>query len=240
MEPHHKDRAGVTVELELEVPDRDLFFVDASAKTGAEISLAELFPRADGRLLEYFTVEGVPPDRVVEAARNAAAVDEARLVRSVDGGSLFEFVVSGPCIGGTLAGVGAVIRELTASDGVGRVLADVPPHVDVREVVEVVGDHHQAVLVAQRGRDRAGPEFTRRAFRERLREQLTDRQLETLRTALSAGYYRWPREATAEECADRLGISQPTFAQHLRAAERKVFDSLFEDTERRERPAVVR
>lgn len=240
METSHTDQSGGTVELEFEVPDRDLFFVDASATTGAEISLAELFPRADGRLLEYFTVEGVPPGRVDAAARDAAAVDETRLVRSVDGGSLFEFVVSGPCIGGTLADVGAVIRELSASDGVGRVVADVPPHVDVRDVVETVAERHHATLKAQRGRDRPGPEFTPQAFRETLQDHLTDRQLETLRTALSEGYYRWPRETTAEECAARLNISQPTFTQHLRVAEQKIFESLFEETERRERPAVPR
>lgn len=240
MKTHHANQSDGTVELEFRVPDRRLFFVDASAKTGAEISLAKLFPRADGLLLEYFTIEGVPPDRVVEAAREATAIDEARLVRSVDGSALFEFVVSGPCIGGTLAEAGAVIRELGASDGVGRVLADVPPHVDVRAVVEAVGERHDASLLARRERDRPAPEFSRQSFRATLRDQLTDRQLETLRAALAAGYYRWPREATAEECADDLGISQPTFAQHLRVAERKVLETLFEESRRRERPATVR
>lgn len=240
METIHTERFDATVELEFRVADRGLFFIDASARTGAEISLVEFFPRADGLLLEYFTVEGVPPDQVLEAARRASVIDEARLVRSVDDSSLFEFVVSGACIGGTLAEAGAVIRELTATNGVGKVVADVPPHVTVRDVVETVRDHHEATFVARRERDRPVPDFTRRAFRETLLDRLTERQLETLRTAMTAGYYRWPRETTAEECADRIGVTQPTFNQHLRAAERKVVESLLDEPERREEPTVVR
>lgn len=238
METHPTSGAEETVEVEFRVPDRRLFFVDASAVTGGSISLAELFPRADGRLLEYFSVEGVSPDHVLEAAEEAPGVDEMRLVRAIEDCSLFEFVVSGPCIGGTLADLGAVIRTVEARDGVGRVVADVPPHVGVREVVESVRERHEAEFVARRERERSAPEFTRKAFREGLVDRLTERQLETLRVAIDSGYYRWPREATAEECAGRLGIAQPTFTQHLRAGERKVLEALLEDVHP-ESPAAI-
>lgn len=238
METHRTAGAEETVEVEFRVPDRRLFFVDASAVTGGTVSLAELFPRADGRLLEFFTVEGVQPDSVLAVADNAPGIDEARLVRAVDDSSLLEFVVSGPCIAGTLADVGAVIREVEARDGTGRVVADVPPHVGVREVVESVRERHEAEFVARRERDRSAPQFTRKALQDGLVDRLTERQLETLQTALAAGYYRWPREVTSEECADRLGITQPTFAQHLRAAEQKVLEALLEDVHTESTAAV--
>ena len=239
MATHHISGVEAAVQLEFRVPDRGLFFVDASRDAPATVSLAELFPRADGRLLEYFTVEGVPPDRVFDLADDEPSIDEARLVSSTDDSSLFEFVVSGPCIAGTLADVGAAVRSVSARAGVGRVVADVPPHADVREVVEAVQDAHDAELVARRERDHDTPAFTKGAFRERLVDRLTERQLETLRTALAAGYYRWPRAATAEECAERLGIAQPTFTQHLRAGERKLLEALFEVTQPREPPSPV-
>ena len=239
METHRTTGPESTVEVEFRVPDRGLFFVDASAVTGGSVSLAELFPRADGRLLEYFTVEDVPPEPVFEAAEGAVGIDEARLVRTIEDSSLFEFVVSGPCIAGTLADLGAVVREVEALDGVGRVVADVPPHVGVREVVETVREHHEAEFVARRERDRSAPEFTRKAFRDALVDRLTDRQLESLRAALAAGYYRWPREATAEECAEALGITQPTFTEHLRAGERKILEALLDDVHA-ETPTVAR
>lgn len=59
-------------------------------------------------------------------------------------------------------------------------------------------------------------------------DSLTDRQLEVLQTAYNSGYFQSPRASTGEAIADSLGISQPTFAAHLRAAHRKLLPQLFE------------
>jgi len=56
---------------------------------------------------------------------------------------------------------------------------------------------------------------------------LTDRQRETLRMAFHAGYFDWPRNASADAVAEELGIVQSTFSQHLRTAERKLLAELF-------------
>lgn len=221
-----------SIELEFRVHDRALFFVRASSDADCRVSLAEMVHRSDGRLLEYFTVRDTPPDRVLAAAADASAIDDARLIREGDGEALFEFVISGPCVGGTLADAGAVVREVVAESGVGRVVADVPPHADARQVVETVRERHDAELVARRERDRPAPEFTCREFRAKLTDLLTERQLETLRTAYAGGYFAWPRESTAEECAEALGISQPTFAQHLRACQEKLLGALFDESGR--------
>ncbi|WP_332899120.1 helix-turn-helix domain-containing protein [Haladaptatus sp. CMSO5] len=60
------------------------------------------------------------------------------------------------------------------------------------------------------------------------RSRLTARQLEVLQTAYDMGYFSQPREANATEVASTLDISQSTFAQHLAAAQSKVFDQLLE------------
>lgn len=226
----NREPTGSSVELEFRVRDTALFFVRASADANCRITLAEMIHRSDGRLLEYFTVEGVPPDSVLAAAEAAASIDDARVVRheETEDETLYEFVVDGPCIGSTLADEGALIRDVAATDGVGRVVADVPPHVDAQQVVETVRDRHDADLTAHRERDRRFPDFTAREFRATLVGRLTGRQLETLRTAYAGGYFDWPRESTAEACASALGISQPTFNQHLRASQRKLLDSLFD------------
>jgi predicted DNA binding protein len=59
-------------------------------------------------------------------------------------------------------------------------------------------------------------------------ESLTDRQLEVLEAAYRGGYFRWPRDATAEEVAESLGISSPTLHKHLRHGEARVFEALFD------------
>lgn len=51
---------------------------------------------------------------------------------------------------------------------------------------------------------------------------------EIRQTTAHSGYFEWPRDRTGEEVAASLGITQPTFNGHLRAAERKLCAMLFE------------
>jgi len=164
----------------------------------------------------------------VRSIADASAIDRTRIIREANDELLAEFIVSGPCIGTTLADTGAVTQTVEATDGIGRAVADVPPHTDASTVIETVGRQHDADLVARRDRDRAAPAFTCREFRAALTDRLTDRQLEAIRTAYAGGYFSWPRESSAEECAGALGITQPTFNQHLRAGQEKLVRALFD------------
>lgn len=225
------DDSGSAVELQLELHDSGCFFVDASAVADCRVELEHMVNRSDDRLLEYFTVEGASPNRVLSLVEESAAIDEARLIsRGVDGG-LFEFVVSGPCVTTTLADAGAIARSVLAEHGVGDIVADVPAHVDVRRVVEQFSEHHpNSELVACRNSAEPVPVRTDRGVHATMADRLTDKQQEVLRTAYRRGYFSWPRRTTAEECANELGIAQPTFSQHIRAAQEKVVGRLFEDS----------
>lgn len=224
------DTTGSAVEIEFELRDRDCFFVDASAVADCRVELEHLVNRSDDRLLEYFTVEEAAPDRVLSLVEQAAAIDEARLIsRGVDGG-LFEFVVSGTCVTTTLADTGAIARSILADSGVGTIVADVPAHVDTRRVVEQFREHHQqSTLTACRNSDEPVPIRTEGGVHATMADRLTEKQQKVLRTAYLSGYFSWPRRTTAEECADALGIAQPTFSQHIRVAEEKLIGQLFED-----------
>ncbi|WP_126664748.1 helix-turn-helix domain-containing protein [Haloterrigena salifodinae] len=54
---------------------------------------------------------------------------------------------------------------------------------------------------------------------------LTERQREALTLAISRGYYESPRQVTAEELANELGISQPSLSSLLRRGERRLITS---------------
>lgn len=56
--------------------------------------------------------------------------------------------------------------------------------------------------------------------------RLTDRQREVIETAHGMGYFDYPREANATEVAETLGIDPSTFAEHLGAAQAKLFEEL--------------
>lgn len=60
------------------------------------------------------------------------------------------------------------------------------------------------------------------------RRRLTDRQREVLRTAHRLGYFEYPREASATDVADELGIARSTFAEHLAAAQGALFEDVFD------------
>ena len=60
------------------------------------------------------------------------------------------------------------------------------------------------------------------------RGKLTDRQQEVLEKAHTMGYFEYPRQANASEVAAALDICPSTFAEHLAAAQSKLFGDLLE------------
>jgi len=54
---------------------------------------------------------------------------------------------------------------------------------------------------------------------------LTDRQREALTLAISRGYFESPRQTSAAELAEEMGISQPSMSSLIRRAERQLLTS---------------
>lgn len=50
-----------------------------------------------------------------------------------------------------------------------------------------------------------------------------------LQTAYYSGYFEESRPRTGGEIAASMSTSQPTYATHLRSAERKIYGELFEE-----------
>lgn len=61
-----------------------------------------------------------------------------------------------------------------------------------------------------------------------LSEALTEKQARILETAYRSGYFDEDRKRTGSEIAESLGISQPTFSNHLRAAQYRLFSAIWE------------
>jgi predicted DNA binding protein len=230
MEVAHSVPEYDSAEIELAVRDDNCFFVAASARAGCVFELEDVVHKTDGRLIEFFTVRDADPDAVIADAVETAGLSEARVVSRGPEAALLQFVVDGPCVVGTLADVGAITRSVAAAGGEGRVVAQIPSHVDVRAVVErFTARHPDSELLARRQSDGAFLE-TEWSYRSNLLRELTDRQREALKTAYLSGYFDWPRESSAADCATALGISQPTFSQHLRESQRRLAAALFDAT----------
>jgi len=137
----------------------------------------------------------------------------------------FEAHLSEPPVLSSLASVGGSVERAVIEDGDYWMRIHVSPGTDVRQLIDTVKESYPAATLLKR-RQRSNHED--RGYRpDLLTSELTDRQRTALETAYFAGFFEWPREADGTDVADSLGVSPPTVHQHLRKAERKVFDALF-------------
>ena len=56
-------------------------------------------------------------------------------------------------------------------------------------------------------------------------EEIPDRRRETVKTAISMGYYEYPRRCTQRDIADRLSLKQATVSEHLQRGEMSIMTS---------------
>jgi predicted DNA binding protein len=211
--------ADQLTEVEFELHDPAYFFVGLSERESCRVQLEEMIHLADGTLIEFFTGRECARAAIRERADAVPAIDSARIVHEGQNGVLFRLAISGRCLVETIEGAGGIPESVAATDGTGRVTAQVPQGVDSGDVAAAVLDGHPNVeLVAHRQLDASTPAFSPWSVRQVLRERTTERQWDVLRTAYRHGYFDRPREHTGEEIAEMLGISSATFSQHLRSA----------------------
>ncbi|WP_336345041.1 MEDS domain-containing protein [Halalkalicoccus ordinarius] len=221
-----------TVELEFDVGDLRADVTELVERTDGEFEFESVVPRSDGSIRGYFTMRGATADEVSEAARSLSLTDVA-LVTERDGSDgpegLFEATLTADCPLVTVLEHGATPRGLTVTPEEARFVVELAAQADVRQFVERLRARHSGMeLVAKRERERERTATTRQGFGTTLSDELTDRQLEVLKTAYASGYFESPRERTGTEIATTLDISQPTFNTHLRTAHRKLCGLLFE------------
>lgn len=219
--------SDTVAELEFKLTDPDSFYVAVSEELGCTLELEGMAAGSDGMLLFYDSVTGAEPEAVLALADEWDAVENARLVSHHGDTALFEFTMSGSSLVLTLSEHGANTREAITANGEGRIVAELPSDADVREVVEQVRSAFPGIeLVAKREREREVQ--TAHEFRRELAGRLTDAQSTALRASYFSGYYEWPRDSTAEEIADSLGVSSPTLHQHVRKAQRELLATFFD------------
>ncbi|ACV46162.1 MULTISPECIES: bacterio-opsin activator domain-containing protein [Halomicrobium] len=193
----------------------DACLVRVARSCDCTLETAGVVETSDG-VVQYLRVDGAAPSTVVDTVCESELVDDAAVTRT-DGDSLVE--LHGPSSPGTeLAEVGARLVETEIDPGGARLVVETTGDADLRSVQTVVERWFPDVtLVSKRKRTQPESDGERSPL-----SPLTDRQREVLRAAYLSGYYDWPRETTAEELADSLGIASPTLHQHLRRAERNL------------------
>ncbi len=194
-------------------------------------------PLADASRVVDVTIDAQPPQLRADgyALLQFGAPDDDRLARVLDGDDRirylhrarrggranFRCLSKHPCVVHELVSAGFVAESLSYRDGRARFTGAVVGY-DVLEGVmnragETVGVRLERVHPLGADEDRAVAQ----------RWNVTPRQEEAIRTALSMGYYAVPREADAASVAAELGISKSAFLERLRRGQRALFEQLF-------------
>jgi hypothetical protein len=212
------------VELEFHIPN--VFqALGIEAKSEGKITLDRAVPAGDGSHLMY----GNATDDAWTAVESIVdAVPHWESVQDLDHRGdrhHFEVTLTDPPVLSVVASRGGYVQEAVIEDGDYHMTIHLPPTVDSRSIIGAVEDAYpMANLVAQRQLSQTDDTGAR--FERLLHEELTERQRAAVETAFYAGFFEWPRESDGEAVSEALGVSPPTFHQHLRKAERKVFETL--------------
>lgn len=208
------------VELEFEVGNSDLFFVDLSARCKCRLDYEGSVFDADSGLSTFFRTDAEPND-VIDRATELPEVTRATLVNSGTEEHLLEFHMERDSFVAELAQRGVRTRSIVAESGTARIQIELPSEANPRSITEQFRERYpETELITYHERER--PPITRGEFIEELEEKLTQRQLTALQRAYLGGYYDSTRRISGDELAASMDISRSTFHQHLQAAERKL------------------
>ena len=216
------------VELEFDVRDRGIQFLEWARETGCTVEFETVVSRPNGSIHGFFTTDGASAETVLELANRSPSVAETRLVTSRGDEHLFECTFTEDSVVAHLLEYGVVPKAISTSEAGGHLVVSLPEHANVREFVDFFTRLYPDSTLVRR-QDHEFVDEPSYGFRSELESALTAKQFEALETAFVSGYFEIPRDTTGEETAEVLGISQPTFNNHLRMAQRKLLSMVFAD-----------
>ncbi|MFC5278576.1 bacterio-opsin activator domain-containing protein [Halorubrum rubrum] len=227
--------SDAVIEVEFHTAAAAAFLASTSAALDCRIELESTVAVSESTSRWYLSVTGAGPQAVADAVDAADGVSELRVIETREDGCAVSARATGGSIVRALTGHGATVREAIAEEGRVRVVADLPDGTDVRPIADDLREAFPDARLVSKESVARSPR-TESAVHEEVVDRLTDRQWATLSAAYHSGYFDWPRGSTAEEVADAMDVSSPTFHNHLRKAERALLETLFEERDARDRP----
>ena len=214
-----------TLELEFRATEIELPVAQLAERIECRAHYERTVRRPDGSVSVYYRLVGNLPGDVSGHA-NETLPGEVTVVSSQEEKAVVERQGSS-WFGSIISEYGGVLRQCRATPESVTLVVELPRETETRTIVERLKEEFPSLeLTAQRHHRETRQ--TSSEVQDRLQKRLSDRQYEAIETAYAIGYFDWPRESSGEEVADQLGITQPTVNKHIRLAEQKVFDLLFE------------
>jgi predicted DNA binding protein len=218
------------VELRFRISDPSIPAIELATETGGQFEF-ETFIEVDANQLRvFFTGTGAEPDDVYQAVAQLPSFKRVSLLSDRDGTYRYEALVSGSGFFATLFEHGAHPRAMVTDTDEGELTVELPQSSDTKSFISMMRDTYEDVeLLGRKQHDR--PVLTRAEFEAAYKDRLTERQQEVLQMAYFSGFFRWPRDVSATELAELLGISQPTVSRHIRSGQREMLSLVLENRE---------
>ena len=203
--------------VEFRVTDDDCPLADATRETGASVDAQPPLLRRDGNALLHFS----SPSEALGPALDAD--DRIRYLHRTEAEGRWNHrcLAKESCVVHSLVDVGFLVDSIHLRNGTERYVGAVVGHDVLDRVLEAAGEtvgvslerisslgEHEDTPVAQRW-------------------DITPRQSEAVEAAYRLGYFSVPRESTARDVADELGISKSAFLERLRRAQSTFFGHVF-------------
>lgn len=217
------------IELGLQLCEPDTVLGRLAQQTACTIEVEHLVPRTDGSPTVFFTTHGISADDLHRLGTDAGAIEDLICLTETDDTCLCKAQVSGATLATSFIEQNAMIRSLTIEESTVSAVVHLAQTADIRTFIDAIQAQFPSTeLLSRRTRNRslAREQADQMAFEE----ELTPRQQDVLRTAYMSGFFESPREHTGQEIADILGVSQPTFVEHLRASQRNLLSTLLDES----------
>jgi len=180
------------------------------------IVVHETIPYDDDRTIQYVSVNGTSVEVITEAAAEHPTVDDVSEIES-ETNTRIQLTHRADTPESMLTTVGTRVRSTSVTAKRADILIEVPNKETLRNAINTLEASNEFVSVL------SSIETDRSDTRADPLEDLTDRQTTVLQAAYHRGYFEQPRESSATEVAESLGISHPTFLEHLRLAQQKLY-----------------
>ncbi|WP_135363703.1 GAF domain-containing protein [Halosimplex halophilum] len=218
-----------SVELEFVIRDFSNPLMNLLRERGGSVRLENIGNRVEGSLRVFVAFTGLDFETIESFFEQHVGGDDLTLIRNRNGEIIVELLLPDDSFLVSLVERGAIPADIRATPEEGRITVRIPQSASVREYVELFRDRYgdDVDLVARR--ESPEPVQSRAEFERAYVDRLTERQQEVLQTAYFAGFFEQPREHSAEDIAEMLGVSQPTVSRHVRNSEQTLFSMLFGD-----------
>ena len=214
------------VHLTVEITDSTVPLVELSSRLGSSVTAAVLSTNrvAANTQLYLMRIAGTTPDDV-RTAVEASDTLELGSVSTINDAIRCDLYTTRSTPEQLLAANGAQVEHTTVTDGVVTMSVSVESHSTVSVLTGALKSAYDSVTLSTLWNQ---PDDLDTARLDDPLRTLTQKQLEVLKYAYFDGYFEQPRNVSSVELAEKFGLARSTMAQHMRTAQQKVFEHLFE------------